>query len=152
MFTAILVIASMFQVAATTRTDLFIPTSELLRVARMAARDEGFPTDKIRTDGARVFFFDIATNAEGKPLAAGYVRMSFYGNSHLIRTYSVNEQTGQIVDIENCATFDFPNLQAFARETQKESGSKPESREAVAQDVGCETLVVINRPFARKPK
>ena len=131
------------------QTEIYIPTSELLRASEMAARDEGFPIEKVRPDGSHLFFFDIAMKPGGTPLAPGYTSMSFYGNAQIIRSYSVNEQTGQIVDIANCSIFDFPNLRAFAQEVQREAGTRPETIERLAQDVGCGNLTVVNKSFAQ---
>jgi hypothetical protein len=139
----------LLQANSTAATKIYIPTSELLRVSEMAARDEGFPVNKVRPDGTRLFFFDIATTSDGKPLAPGYTSMGLYGNGQIIRIYSVNEQTGQVVDIANCAAFDFPNLSRFAKEVQREAGARPEALEQLALDVGCDNLTVIRKAFGQ---
>jgi len=149
MVSVLMGIALLLQAGSGARTEMYIPTSELLRASEMAARDEGFPIHKVRPDGSHLFFFDVAMEPGGKPLAPGYTSMSFYGNGQIIRTYSVNEQTGQIVDIANCSTFDFQNLRAFSQEVQREAGTRPETLERLAQDVGCDKLTVVNKSFAQ---
>jgi hypothetical protein len=132
----------MLQIGDTAQKSVFTPTSELLRVSEMAARDEGF---KIDNNG--LFFFDVATTSEGKQLVRGYTSMGFYGNGQPIHIYSVNEMTGQVVDIGNCEVFSFPDLRAFARKVQKQSGTRARTDEELAREVGCDVLEVIDKPF-----
>lgn len=142
-------LALLLQTGSGAPTEIYIPTSEVLRATEMAARDEGYPIDKVRPDGKHLFFFDVAMELGGRPLAPGFTSMSFYGNGQIIRTYSVNERTGQIVDIANCSAFDFPNLRTFAREVQREAGTQPKTLERLAQDVGCDKLTMVTRSFAQ---
>jgi hypothetical protein len=81
---------------------MHLPTSDVIDVARKVARDLGYPIDR----SPNLFFFDVVTAEGGKPLFAG---------PHPINHFEINERTGQIVDADMCAIFDFPDLRAFQR-------------------------------------
>jgi hypothetical protein len=120
------------------KVNVFLPTSSVLHLAEMAAKDEGFPINN-----EKLFFFDLITGKEGKELVPGYISIGFYGNDHPIHTYSINKKTAQIVDAVHCEVFLFKDVAAFAEEMQSESGQQPLTFEKLADEVGCDELTVI---------
>ena len=122
------------------RIDVFLPTSEVLHIAEMAARDEGFDVQN-----KKLFFFDLQTTADGKEIVPGYVSMGFYGNGHPIHVYSINKKTAQVVDIGHCEIFLYRDLISYAKGMNAESGRPLKSREELADEVGCATLRILDK-------
>jgi hypothetical protein len=86
---------------------VFIPTSAALDVAKSVARGEGYSlADRTK------FFFDVMLDKESKPLFPGYVTVGFYWNSDIVSAISIDEQTGQVLDIDQCTVFDYPQVRS----------------------------------------
>jgi hypothetical protein len=127
-----------------------LPTSAAIDVARLLARDLGYPIDKY----PKRYFFDQVTGGDGKPLTFGYVAISFWSGAQPINHFEINESTGQIVDDVACEVFDFPNLKPFQHEQQGLSGARPETIEELLGDgrFPCEKLTIVNRPVVPNAK
>jgi hypothetical protein len=115
----------------------FLPTSELVRVASMAARDEGYNVE------AQGIYLDELRTANCRPPLPGYDSIALYFNDHPVRTYSIRVDTGDVLDENACVVFRYPNLIKFRNETLKGAGTKPVSLETMAAEVGCEKLEVL---------
>jgi hypothetical protein len=75
----------------------FIPTSDAIDVAQSVAKGEGYSlADR------RKFFFDLMLDKNGRPLFPGYITVGFYWNSDTVSAISINESTGQVLDINQC--------------------------------------------------
>ena len=127
--------------AQTSPLAMHLPTSSAIDVARMLARDLGYPIDRYK----KLYFFDVLTTEGGKPWFAGYISVSFWGRQP-INQFEINERTGQVVDSSTCELFDFPDLRVFQREQQHLSRSRPRSDEELKDEIGCDELTVVRKP------
>jgi hypothetical protein len=116
----------------------FMPTSEVVRVAAMAAQDEGYNPDVKGT-----YLDELRKN--GKEPIPGYASIGLYKDGHLIRYYSIRIETGEVVDPMECQIFRYPNLIKFNKETMKALGAAEASLEVIATEVGCEKLEILPR-------
>jgi hypothetical protein len=133
---AVAVAASSQQPKAT----VFIPTSEVVRIATMAARDEGY------NPYAKGMFLDELRTAEGQEPQPGYASIALYSGAHPIRSYSIRNETGDVVDPNDCKIFRFPDLVQYGRSVRYGNHRKPVSIATIATEVGCETLKVVSKP------
>jgi hypothetical protein len=114
----------------------FIPTSQVVRVASMAARDEGY--DPYATG----MYLDELRN-DGKEPIEGYTSIALYKNGQIVSSYSIRLATGDVVDPTACKLFRYPDLVKFKKETLREFGSKEASIDVIAGEVGCDKLVTV---------
>ena len=140
----LLLMVSQAQVHAV--ASMHLPTSDAIDVARRLARDLGYPIDQ----SPRRFFFDLATGEGGQPLIAGYTTVGFFGDPQPIHHFAINEQSGQIVDADLCALFDFPDLRAFARRRRQLSGARARTADELAREIGCDALKGVRTPMVPK--
>lgn len=125
----------------------FIPTSTVVRVASMAASDEGH---KVGVQGC---YLDELRGEDGKEPMPGYTSIGLYKHGHMIRYYSIRVDTGDVIDPMNCMIFRYPDLLKFKRETLRDFRTKEVSIEFMAEEVGCDTLEVVPAPKpSTKPK
>jgi len=117
------------------------PTSDAIDLARMVARDLGYPIDRY----ANLYFFDLVTTQGGKKLIAGYTAISFWSAAHPLQHFEINERTGQVVDDTSCEIFDFSDLRAFQKARQQITGSRPGTTKELASQVGCDRLTVVRK-------
>lgn len=122
-------------------------TSDIVRVASMAARDEGYDPDR---DGT---FLNEMRTAHGKEPYPGYASIALYHDGHPVRAYSIRTDTGDVVDATDCKVFRYPNLLEFKRKLLKDFGSKEVSLETIKSEIGCHSLEVVpGKTPARKAK
>jgi hypothetical protein len=122
---------------------IFVPTSDVIDIARKIARDQGFPIER-----HKLFYFDLMRREDGSPRLPGYVSVGFYGNDRLILDISINEKTGQVVDTTHCFLFEYPDLAAFGRAQRRASHAKALTREELEATLGCESLKASDRSAA----
>ncbi len=116
-----------------------LPTSEIVRVANMVARDEGF---KLDADG--IYLNELRT-AEGKEPIDGYASIGLYQHGHPRRSYAIRVKTGDVVETELCEIFRFPDLLRFRRETMWGFGTREAALDKIAAEVGCRHLKIVTR-------
>ena len=122
----------------------FIPTSDVVDVARMVAEGLGYSlADRTK------YFFDIIPGEKGAPLFPGYVTIGFYWNSNTVDAISINVDTGQVLDISACKVFEYPRIKQFGRTVRQGSGAAPFSMEELQRQTGCESL---KRLSVRRPR
>jgi hypothetical protein len=120
---------------------VFIPTSAALDVAEKVAKGEGYSlADRTK------FFFDLMLDKENKPVFPGYVTVGFYWNSDIVSAISINEGTGQVLDIDKCTVFDYPSLRGFQKDISQGTGMPALSMEELGKKVGCESLKRLSVP------
>lgn len=113
----------------------FIPTSDVVDVAEKVAKGEGYSlADRTK------YFFDLMQDKAGNPPFPGYITIGFYWNSDIVSAISINEETGQVLDINKCTIFDYPALQIYAREVQLATGASPLSIAELSKQAGCDSL------------
>jgi len=114
-----------------------IPTSEEVRVASMAARDEGYDPYAVGT------FLDEIRTPEGKEPHPGYETIGLYSDGDLIHAYSIRIETGDVVDARTCQLFQYPNLLKFRRKIMTGFGTDPVSVTRISYEVGCDKVDVV---------
>lgn len=120
---------------------VFIPTSAALELAEKVARGEWYSL----ADRSK-FFFDIMLDNQNQPQFPGYVTVGFYWNSDIVNAISINEQTGQVLDIDKCTVFDYPQVRRFQRDLSRETGVPAFSLQALGKKVGCDSLRTLKVP------
>jgi len=122
----------------------FMPISTIVRVAEMAARDEGYNLD------AEDIFLDIMQGKDRKEPIPGYKSIGLYRDGHLVRFYAIRVDTGDIVDPMVCEIFRYPNLLEFKRKTIRNFSTKEVSLEMIMDEIGCDKMQII--PSEASPK
>jgi hypothetical protein len=122
-------------------------TSDVVRVAGMAARDEGYDPN---ADGT--FLSELRTQ-DGKEPYPGYASIALYHNGHPVRSYSIRIETGDVVDATDCKVFRYPDLLEFRKKLLRDFGSKEVSLDTIGSEIGCEKLdIVPDKGSAHKSK
>lgn len=124
----------------------FIPTSDVVRVASMAARDEGF---NVSLGGN---YLDELRTKDGKEPYPGYTSIGLYQDDHLVRSYSIRVKTGDLVDATRCELFRYPDLLKFKNKVMFSFGTQEVSLEQIASEIGCEKLVVVPQNISGRRK
>lgn len=117
--------------------DIFIPTSEVVRVASMAARDEGYDPN------APGMYLDELRTKDGKEPIKGYSSIALYKHGQIVRSYSIRAATGDVVDATECKIFRYSDLLRFKRGVLMGLKTSDTSIEAIASEVGCDRLEVV---------
>lgn len=128
-----------------------INTGDAVRIAQMIARDEGYDLDKEvrvpRTGEKVVYWFDSLDEAPQGPLLEGYTSIGFYIDTHNRSGISINNSTGQTLDMTSCELFDYPDLRPFQEQVMRLSGAaRRKTPEELADEVGCESLRINSKP------
>jgi len=113
-----------------------IPTSDVVKVAWMAARDEGYDPNAVGT------FLD-ELRVKGTEPIEGYTSIGLYVNVQLTRSYSIRLTTGDVVDATSCTLFRYPDLIKYKKELMRGFGTQEVSDEQIAKEVGCDKLDVL---------
>lgn len=114
---------------------LTIPGPELIETAHKLARDEGWPIDQ------KGYTLDPM-----QPGAAeNFYSIGLYHNAHLLRMYSIQRQTGDIVDfMHGCDLLQFDDVKDLQARIRKASGTAPLPVDKLAAQVGCPKLTLVN--------
>jgi len=128
-----------------------INTGDAVRVAQRIARDEGYDLDKEirnpRTGEKVVYWFDSLDDSPQGPLLEGYTSIGFYIDAHNRSGISINNSTGQTLDMTSCELFDYPDLRPFQEQMIRLSGTKRKTPEELADEVGCDSLQIESKPI-----
>jgi hypothetical protein len=119
-----------------------IPATQLNDIATILAHDEGWPL------GNPDYTLDPMT-----PVADdGFDSIGVYRKAHLVRMYSIDRTTGQIVDfMRGCQVFRFPNLAHFEQSIRSQTKAAPLTDQQLAKKAGCPKLTVINTRWVKTP-
>ena len=120
-----------------------LPASQVTDIATILAHDEGWPL------GDPDYTFGLM-----KPLDDdGFDSIGLYKKAHLVRMYSINRSTGQIVDfMRGCQVFRFKDLENFAQSIRSQSHAIPLTDVQLAAKVGCPKLTVVNTRWVKEAK
>lgn len=118
-----------------------IPTSVAVDVARLVAESEGYSLADSRRS-----FFDLMLDKMGGPVFPGYVTLGFYVSGHLVNSISINERTGQVLDIEHCTMFEYPKLWSFQNEISRATGARALGEAELRSPGACPTLTRLRTP------
>jgi hypothetical protein len=119
---------------------IHVTTSDAVKVAQMIAKDEGYD---IKND--RLYYFDLL-ESQGQPLLRGYTSVGFYINGNIRSTLSISETTGQVIDMNSCEVFDYPDLRSFQERMLRLSKASRKTPQEMADDAGCISPKVLSRP------
>jgi hypothetical protein len=118
----------------------FIPTSQEVAVATMAARDEGYDLNR-----SNVYLNEIHTQ-DGQEQNPRYMTIGLYQDDHLVREYAIRIDTGDVVDPMKCEILQYPNLLKFKRARMRDLRTQEASLNLMAAEVACVKL----RPIGKK--
>jgi len=117
-----------------------IPASQLNDIATILAHDEGWPLGNP----------DYTLDPMKPDVDDGFDSIGVYKNSHLVRMYSINRGTGQIVDfMRGCQVFHFKDLENFEQRTRSQSHATPLTDAQLAVKVGCPKLTVVSTRWVK---
>jgi hypothetical protein len=119
-----------------------IPPTQLNDIATILAHDEGWPL------GNPDYTLDPMT-----PVADdGFDSIGIYKKAHLVRMYSIDRTTGQIVDfMRGCQVFRFPDLAHFEQSIRAQTRATPLTDQQLAKKAGCPKLTVVNTRWVKTP-
>ncbi len=111
-----------------------ISRAELLGTAHQLAVDEGWPVDE---KGYTLDPMQPMRNEE-------FYSIGLYRNAHLLRMYSIERRTGDIVDfMHGCDLLQFDNVKPLQTRIRRDSGSAALPIDRLAASVGCPKLNII---------
>ena len=114
---------------------LSLSNSELIDTAHKLALDEGWPIDQ------KGYTFDTMQSVGDD----GFYSIGLYRNAHLMRMYSIQKQTGDIVDfMHGCDLIQFDNIKDLQTRIRKASNAAPLPIDRLAAQVGCPKLTIVN--------
>jgi hypothetical protein len=112
-----------------------LPASEVVDIATILAHDEGWPL------GDPDYTLDLMKPADDD----GFDSIGVYKKAHLVRMYSINRTTGQIVDfMRGCQVFRFKDIESFQHRLQGRSNAAPLTDAQLAAKAGCPKLTVVS--------
>jgi hypothetical protein len=129
----VLILTLLSAIPAFADNDPVLATSEVMTIATMAAKDEGY------TINSDVYLNDLR-RPDGNEPYQGYDSLGLYKNNQLIRAYAVRELTGDIVELKTCEILTYPDLLRSKRETMMRHGSKAIDLRQIASELACDHL------------
>jgi hypothetical protein len=112
-----------------------IPATQLNDIATILAHDEGWPLNDP----------DYTLDPMKPDVDDGFDSIGVYKKAHLVRMYSINRTTGQIVDfMRGCQVFRFKDLENFEQRIRSQSHAPALTDAQLAAKAGCPNLAVIN--------
>ena len=112
-----------------------LPASQLSDIATILAHDEGWPL------GDPDYTLDLMKPVDDD----GFDSIGVYKNAHLVRMYSINRTTGQIVDfLRGCQVFHFKDLENFEQNIRSQTHATALTDAQLAAKVGCPKLTVVS--------
>ncbi len=76
----------------------------------------------------------------------GYITLGIYRDLELLSEVSINEKTGQLVDSESCAVYEYPDIVYLQKEYTRATGAKPLTIDELSSEIGCESLKELKVP------
>lgn len=117
-----------------------IPVSQLNDIATILAHDEGWPLGNP----------DYTLDPMKPDVDDGFDSIGVYKKAHLVRMYSINRATGQIVDfMRGCQVFRFKDLENFEQRIRSQSHATPLTDAQLAAKVGCPKLTVVSTQWVK---
>jgi len=108
---------------------------QLNDIATILAHDEGWPLGNP----------DYTLDPMSPDVDDGFDSIGVYKKAHLVRMYSVDRTTGQIVDfMRGCQVFRFDNTKAFRQQIRASTHATPLTDQQLAKKTGCPRLAVVD--------
>ena len=112
-----------------------LPASQVNDIATILAHDEGWPLSDP----------DYTLDPMKPDVDDGFDSIGVYKKAHLVRMYSINRTTGQIVDfMRGCQVFHFKDLENFEQRIRTQSGAPALTDKQLAAKAGCPNLAIVN--------
>jgi hypothetical protein len=112
-----------------------IPASQLNDIATILAHDEGWPLGDP----------DSTLDPMKPDVDDGFDSIGIYKKAHLVRMYSINRATGQIVDfMRGCQVFRFKDIENFQQNIRSQSHATALTNAQLAAKVGCPKLSIVD--------
>lgn len=119
---------------------LALSNTELIDTAHKLALDEGWPIDQ------KGYTFDPMQPDKDD----GFYSIGLYRNAHLMRMYSIQKQTGDIVDfMHGCDLLQFDDVKDLQARIRKAANTSPLPIDRLATQVGCPKLTIVNSRWVR---
>ena len=117
-----------------------LPASQVNDIATILAHDEGWPL------GDPAYTLDPM-----KPdIDDGFDSIGVYRDHHLVRMYSIDRTTGQIVDfMRGCQVFRFKDLARFEQSIRDRTHAAALDDIQLARKAGCPNLSVIDSRWVK---
>ena len=133
---ALVVILAPFSVVAQKNSPPpHIPVAELNDIATILAHDEGWPLGDP----------DYTLDPMKPDVDDGFDSIGVYKKAHLVRMYSIDRSTGQIVDfMRGCQIFRFKDLEGFEQRIRSKTGATALTEVQLAKKTGCPKLTIVN--------
>jgi hypothetical protein len=112
-----------------------IPANQLADIATILAHDEGWPL------GDPDYTFDPMH----PDVDDGFDSIGLYKKAHLVRMYSIDRTTGDVVDfMRGCQVFRFDDIKSFQSKIKELSHATTLTDKQLAAKAGCPKLTVVN--------
>jgi hypothetical protein len=112
-----------------------IPANQLADIATILAHDEGWPL------GDPDYTFDPMH----PDVDDGFDSIGLYKKAHLVRMYSIDRTTGDVVDfMRGCQVFRFDDIKSFQSKVKERSHATTLTDKQLAAKAGCPKLTVVN--------
>jgi hypothetical protein len=112
-----------------------IPANQLADIATILAHDEGWPL------GDPDYTFDPMH----PDVDDGFDSIGLYKKAHLVRMYSIDRTTGDVVDfMRGCQVFRFDDIKSFQSKIKERSHATTLTDKQLAAKAGCPKLTVVN--------
>ena len=112
-----------------------IPARQLADIATILAHDEGWPLDDA----------DYTFDPMHPDVDDGFDSIGLYKKAHLVRMYSIERTTGDVVDfMRGCQVFRFDDIKSFQSKLKERSHAPTLSDKQLAAKAGCPKLTVVN--------
>jgi hypothetical protein len=112
-----------------------IPAQQLTDIATILAHDEGWPLGNP----------DYTLDPMNPDTDDGFDSIGVYKKAHLVRMYSIDRTTGEIVDfMRGCQVFRYDNIKAFQSKIKESSHAATPTDKQLANKAGCPNLTVVN--------
>jgi hypothetical protein len=117
------------------KTRPHIPENKLADIATILAHDEGWPL------GDPDYTFDPMH----PDVDDGFDSIGLYKKAHLVRMYSIDRTTGDVVDfMRGCQVFRFDDIKSFQSKVKEKSHATTLTDKQLAAKAGCSKLTVVN--------
>jgi hypothetical protein len=112
-----------------------ISATQLNDIATILAHDEGWPLGDP----------DYTLDPMRPDTDDGFDSIGIYKKAHLVRMYSVERSTGEIVDfLRGCEVFRFDDIKSFQSKIKQQSQAPALTDQQLAAKAGCSKLTVVN--------
>ena len=128
-------IALLALAAQPTKSTQHIPVPQLNDIATILAHDEGWPLGDP----------DYTLDPMHPDTDDGFDSIGIYKKAHLVRMYSIERSTGEVVDfLRGCQVFRFDDIKSFQSKIRQQSQAPALTEKQLAAKAGCAKLTVVN--------